>query len=72
MHVCALDKDMLQLADGDQGIPGSRGLTLSGGQKQGVVSTMACTSYPFCGSDDLIILQALARAIYSRRDILNS
>jgi ATP-binding cassette, subfamily C (CFTR/MRP), member 1 len=70
MHACALDKDMLQLADGDQSIPGSRGLTLSGGQKQRVVSAMACTSYTFCGSDDLTILQALARAIYSRRDIL--
>jgi ABC-type bacteriocin/lantibiotic exporter with double-glycine peptidase domain len=28
------------------------------------------TSYTFCGSDDLTILQTLARAIYSRRDIL--
>jgi ATP-binding cassette, subfamily C (CFTR/MRP), member 1 len=44
MYACALDKDMLQLADGDQSIPGSRGLTLSGGQKQRVVSAMACTS----------------------------
>jgi ATP-binding cassette, subfamily C (CFTR/MRP), member 1 len=56
MHACALDKDMLQLADGDQSIPGSRGLNLSGGQKQRVVSAMACTTYTFCGSDDLTIL----------------
>lgn len=37
MHASALDQDMLQLADGDQSVPGSRGLTLSGGQKQRVV-----------------------------------
>jgi ATP-binding cassette, subfamily C (CFTR/MRP), member 1 len=40
MHPCALEKDMLQLTDGDQSIPGRRGLTLSGGQKQRVVSAM--------------------------------
>jgi ATP-binding cassette subfamily C (CFTR/MRP) protein 1 len=37
LHACALDQDMTQLTNGDQAVPGSRGMTLSGGQKQRVV-----------------------------------
>lgn len=37
VHVCDLDEDLHQLPDGDQTIIGSRGITLSGGQKHRVV-----------------------------------
>ena len=38
LHVCALEKDVLQLNNGDQSLVGSAGVALSGGQKQRLVS----------------------------------
>lgn len=38
LHACALDRDFQQLRDGDQSLVGSKGLTLSGGQRHRVVS----------------------------------
>lgn len=38
VHACALDEDILQLAEGDKTMAGSGGGSLSGGQKQRVVS----------------------------------
>lgn len=38
IHACALEKDFEQLPDGDQSMVGSRGIALSGGQRQQLVS----------------------------------
>lgn len=38
VHACALEEDMAQLPDGDQTVIGSRGLSLSTGQRQRLVS----------------------------------
>jgi len=40
VHVCDLEEDLQQLPDGDQTVIGSRGITLSGGQKHRVVSSL--------------------------------
>ncbi len=39
VHACDLEEDLSQMPDGDQTVIGSRGITLSGGQKHRVVST---------------------------------
>lgn len=39
IHACDLDQDLQQLPDVDRTLVGSRGVTLSGGQKHRVVST---------------------------------
>ena len=38
LHACALDHDIRQWPNGDQSVVGSKGITLSGGQKHRVVS----------------------------------
>ncbi len=38
IHVCDLEEDLDQMPDGDQTVIGSRGITLSGGQKHRIVS----------------------------------
>lgn len=43
ISACALDKDFLQLPDGDESRIGSKGLSLSGGQKARVVSPLLLT-----------------------------
>lgn len=39
VHVCGLEEDFEHMPDGDRTVIGSRGITLSGGQKHRVVST---------------------------------
>lgn len=46
VQACDLDEDLLQLPDGDQTVIGSRGVTLSGGQKHRVVRKVNCVSDP--------------------------
>jgi ATP-binding cassette subfamily C (CFTR/MRP) protein 1 len=38
IHACALEKDLEQLPDGDRSLVGSRGIAVSGGQRQRLVS----------------------------------
>ena len=40
VHACALDKDLEVLPDGDRSLVGIRGVTLSGGQRSRVVSSL--------------------------------
>ena len=61
---CALDKDFAGLQLGDLSVIGSKGISLSGGQKQRVVS-LNLNRRLFTNN-----LQALARAIYSRKDVV--
>lgn len=66
VRVCALERDLQQLRDGDESIVGSKGLTLSGGQKQRVVSSILFLLWYASNK----YIQALARAIYSRKQVL--
>lgn len=61
---CALDKDFAGLQLGDLSVIGSKGISLSGGQKQRVVS-LNLNRRLFTNN-----FQALARAIYSRKDVV--
>lgn len=66
IHACDLDSDLEVMPMGDATLIGSKGISLSGGQKQRIVghpaSTLTYTSNAF--------IQALARAVYSRRSII--
>ena len=67
LYACSLEEDIAQLSHRDVTIVGSRGITLSGGQKQRVVSGYKSFPMPYSLIESL---QALARAVYSRRAIL--
>ncbi len=69
---CALNEDLRQVANGDQTKIGSKGITLSGGQSQRIVRFNPFPTYsrgilPSCTAN---LTQALARAVYARKDIV--
>ena len=66
IRACALGDDFRQLPRGDQTMVGSKGIALSGGQSQRVVSShhQLSLDYP------LISQKALARAVYARKEIV--
>lgn len=78
VKICCLEYDILALPYGEQTMIGSRGLNLSGGQRQRVVCTrnllfQACfflLSSQGSWLAILIVMQALARALYARCDIV--
>jgi len=71
VRACALDQDMLQLSEGDQTIIGSKGIALSGGQSQRIVSISAnLFEILFCASLAKLSNQALARAVYAQKEVL--
>ncbi|KAK1465457.1 hypothetical protein CCUS01_07575 [Colletotrichum cuscutae] len=69
LQACDLEKDLAQLADGDETLIGSKGIALSGGQKQRVALARAIYSRPrialfddiFSGLDN-----HTARAVFQR------
>lgn len=63
---CALDEDLRQLPKGDQTEVGSKGIALSGGQSQRIVSF----SPPSTTVHSHKLIQALARAVYAQKDIV--
>jgi ATP-binding cassette subfamily C (CFTR/MRP) protein 1 len=65
LYACALEQDMALLDEGDQSMVGSKGVTLSGGQRQRVVGVLDCLRRM-----DANKLQALARAVYARLNIV--
>ena len=69
IRACALDEDLRQLPRGDQTMIGSKGIALSGGQSQRIVSLQArCPRLiPTCCSH---ACKALARAIYAQKDVI--
>jgi len=67
VYACALNEDFLQLSKGDQTPIGSKGISLSGGQSQRIVRLIILVSSP---TFRLTCFQALARALYARKDIV--
>jgi ATP-binding cassette subfamily C (CFTR/MRP) protein 1 len=65
VRTCALEEDLSQMPQKDMTLIGSRGITLSGGQKHRVVSRAR-----FREGCMLTSGQALARALYSRCSVL--
>lgn len=65
LHSCDLVLDISRLPEGFETVVGSSGLQLSGGQKQRVVRTAYIWKCKM-----LIILQALARAVFAKPDFL--
>ena len=65
LYACALDQDLLQLTDGDQSVPGSRGITLSGGQKQRIALARAIYAKP-----DIVLLDDVLCALDSKTEKL--
>jgi ATP-binding cassette subfamily C (CFTR/MRP) protein 1 len=46
INACALDEDLRQLSRGDQTVIGSKGIALSGGQSQRIVSPLPLVKFP--------------------------
>lgn len=66
IEACALEVDLKRLPKGDRTQIGSNGIALSGGQSQRIVRNH-CS---FQMLPKLTYYQALARAIYSRQDVI--
>lgn len=67
IRACALEEDLEQLPRGDMSVIGSKGIALSGGQSQRIV---CMAIWAFWNLAKLCLLQALARAVYARRDVV--
>jgi ABC-type multidrug transport system fused ATPase/permease subunit len=67
VRACVLLEDFRQLPRGDQTLIGSKGIALSGGQSQRIVSHLLTFPDICCFTDDT---KALARAVYARKDII--
>lgn len=71
LNSCLLDEDMLQIPGGDIALVGSGGTNVSGGQRQRIVRLPHRFGTRFANLGLLYyVLQALARAIYSRKRFL--
>lgn len=72
VHACDLHQDLHQLPAGHETVVGSKGLSLSGGQKQRVVGLQIEFHHEPSGMLSLTtpFMQALARALYSRKPLL--
>ncbi len=55
LHACALDEDLVLLAEGDNTMVGTGGSNLSGGQKQRVVCYTAAPAFPTAPTKMLIL-----------------
>ena len=53
LDICNLNQDISQLSDGDETLLGSRGVTVSGGQKHRIVGSGAKFIVPFAITDEL-------------------
>ncbi|RDW80341.1 putative multidrug resistance protein [Coleophoma crateriformis] len=65
LYACALEEDLHQLPEGDQSVPGSRGLSLSGGQKQRIALARAVFSKP-----KIVLLDDVLSALDSKTERL--
>lgn len=68
IRACALAEDFEQLPRGDKTVVGSKGIALSGGQSQRIVCIPCAEKRRVFANQ--AFLQALARAVYARRDIV--
>lgn len=65
LTACGLDQDLLQLEDGDQSTPGTRGVTLSGGQKHRVALARVLYAKP-----DIVLLDDVLSALDGKTERL--